>query len=81
MVMSKVPTDAPKQKVIKALGLLGFRLIREKEHIAIERINPDGTKTPLTMPNHSTIKSSTLRTICAQAGISRNNFLDAYERS
>lgn len=34
------------------MELLGFRLIREKEHISMERINPDGTKTPLTMPNY-----------------------------
>jgi predicted RNA binding protein YcfA (HicA-like mRNA interferase family) len=79
--MSKFPVDAPKQQVIKALELLGFRLIREKEHISLERINPDGTKTPLTMPNHLRIKSSTLRTICTQAGISRDDFLNAYERS
>jgi predicted RNA binding protein YcfA (HicA-like mRNA interferase family) len=78
--MSKFPVDAPQQKVIKALERLGFRLIRKKEHISMERSNPDGTKTPLTMPNHPKIKSSTLRTICTQAGISRDDFLDAYER-
>jgi predicted RNA binding protein YcfA (HicA-like mRNA interferase family) len=79
--MPKFPVDAPKQKVIKSLEILGFRLIREKEHISMERINPDGTKTPLTMPNHSKIKSSTLRTICTQAGISRDDFLNAYEKT
>jgi predicted RNA binding protein YcfA (HicA-like mRNA interferase family) len=79
--MPKFPVDAPKQKVIKSLEILGFRLIREKEHISMERINPDGTKTPLTMPNHPKIKSSTLRTICTQAGISRDDFLDAYEKT
>jgi predicted RNA binding protein YcfA (HicA-like mRNA interferase family) len=79
--MSKFPVDAPKRKVIKSLELLGFRLIREKEHIAMERNNPDGTKTPLTMPNHPKIKSSTLRTICTQAGILRDDFLAVYKKS
>jgi predicted RNA binding protein YcfA (HicA-like mRNA interferase family) len=79
--MTKFPVDAPKHRVIKSLEILGFRIIREKEHISMERTNPDGTKTPLTMPNHPKIKSSTLRTICAQAGISRDDFLDAYGRS
>jgi predicted RNase H-like HicB family nuclease len=41
--------------------------------------NPDGTRTPLTMPNHRTIEGSTLRTICNQAGISRDEFLQVYE--
>jgi predicted RNA binding protein YcfA (HicA-like mRNA interferase family) len=79
--MSKFPVDAPKRKVIKALELLGFRLIREKEHIAMERNNPDGTKTPFTIPNHLKIKSSTLRTICTQGGILRDDFLAAYKKS
>lgn len=81
MTTSKFPVDAPKRKVIKALELLGFRLIRQKEHIAMERNNPDGTTTPLTIPNHPKIKSSTLRTICTQAGIARGDFLVAYEKN
>ncbi len=79
--MPKFPVDAPKQKVVKALEILGFRMIREKEHISMERTNPDGTKTPLTMPNHLKIKASTLRTICTQTGISRDDFLNAYEKA
>jgi predicted RNA binding protein YcfA (HicA-like mRNA interferase family) len=79
--MPKFPVDATKQRVIKTLEILGFRLIRQKEHISMERVNPDGTKTPLTMPNHPKIKSSTLRTICTQGGISRDEFLDAYEKA
>jgi len=79
--MVKFPLDAPKTRVIKALGILGFRLIREKNHIALLRENRDGSTTPLTMPNHPYIKASTLRTICTQAGISREDFLAAYDKS
>ena len=77
--MSKLPVDAPVRKVVNALEQLGFEKIREGNHIAMLRQNPDGTKTPLTMPNHSKIKKSTLRTILTQAGISRDNFLKTYE--
>ncbi len=79
--MPKFPVDAPKRTVLKTLEILGFRLVREKEHISMEKTNPDGSKTPLTMPNHPTIKSSTLRTICTQAGISRDDFIKAYEKA
>ena len=58
--MPKFPVDAPKRRVVKTLEILGFRMVREREHIAMIRENPDGTKTPLTMPNHPTLKSSTL---------------------
>lgn len=76
--MAKFPVDAPKRKVVRALEMLGFRMVREKEHISMQRENPDGTKTPLTMPNQPRIKGSTLRAICAQAGISREDFIKAY---
>jgi len=77
--MSKFPVDAPIRKVINTLEQLGFNIIREGNHIAMLRQNPDGTKTPLTMPNHPQIKKSTLRTILTQAGISREDFLKAFE--
>ncbi|MHB1697938.1 MAG: type II toxin-antitoxin system HicA family toxin [bacterium] len=79
--MSKFPVDAPNHRVIKALEALGFKIIRNREHISMERINPDGSKTPLTMPNHPRIKSSTLRKICAQSDISREDFINAYENA
>lgn len=78
--MAKFPIDAPKRKVVKALEILGFRTVREKEHISMVRENPDGSETPLTMPNHPKIKASTLRTICTQSGITRDEFLEAYRK-
>jgi predicted RNA binding protein YcfA (HicA-like mRNA interferase family) len=75
----KFPVDAPEAKVLAALRALGFQMMQEREHIAMIRQNADGTRTPLTMPNHRQIKSSTLRTICRQSNISREDFLRAYE--
>ena len=79
--MAKFPVDAPIDKVIKTFAKLGFRLIREGNHISMLRENQDGTRTPLTMPNHRTIKGSTLRTILSQSGISRDEFLDIYGKT
>lgn len=45
------------------------------------RASADGTRTPLTMPNHPRINGATLRTICRQSGISREDFLRAYENA
>jgi len=52
----RFPTDAPRAKVVAALILLGFRIVREREHVSMTKDNPDGTQTPLTMPNHTRIK-------------------------
>lgn len=79
--MPKFPEDVPKIRAIKPLERLGFQLVREGPHLAMVRKNPDGTQTSLTMPNHSDIKGSTLRTICIQAGIARDEFLKAYEET
>ena len=77
--MTRFPSDASLRKVIRALEHLGFKMVRKGNHIAMLRENPDGTRTPLTMPNHPTIKRSTLRTILTQSGISKGDFLKAFE--
>jgi hypothetical protein len=55
--------------------------VREGNHIAMVRANPDGSRTPLTLPNHRQIKGSALRTILNQSGIARADFLQAYDES
>ena len=79
--MTKFPVDAPIARVKRALEALGFQLIREGNHIAMARQNADGTSTSLTIPNHPRLKSSTLRTVLTQTGISREDFLQAYDRA
>ena len=79
--MPKFPTDAPIRRVLDALTKLGFVVVREGNHIAMVRENSDGSRTPLTLPNHRIIKSATLRSILTQSSITRDDFLRAYEQS
>jgi hypothetical protein len=79
-VTTRFPTDAPLKRVVTAFERMGFRMLREGNHIAMVRDNADGTRTPLTLPNHARLRASTLRTILTQAGINRQEFLAAYER-
>jgi predicted RNA binding protein YcfA (HicA-like mRNA interferase family) len=67
--------------VVAAFRGLGFEVLREAEHIAMRRPNRMGGSDCLTMPNHPTLKASTLRTILTQAGIARDDFMRAYEQS
>jgi len=74
----KFPVDASQRGVIKAFGKLGFVIVRKGNHIILERKNKDGSVTPLVLPNHRTIKGSTLRSILTQSGIERNEFIKAF---
>jgi len=50
--LDEIASDPPilEAFIAEALEQLGFRLVREGNHIAMLRENPDGTGTPLTIP-------------------------------
>jgi len=77
----RFPNDAPKERILRARERLGFRVVREGNHIPMIRENPDGTRTPLTLPDQRFIRAPTLRAICTQSAISRSDFLRAYKES
>jgi len=78
--VAKFPVDAPIRDVVRAFERLGFVLVREGNHVSMSRANPDGSKTALTMPNHRTLKASTLRTILSQTSIARDDFMREFYR-
>jgi predicted RNA binding protein YcfA (HicA-like mRNA interferase family) len=61
------------REVLKALGKKGFKPIRQRgSHIYLQ--NESGRYT--VVPRHAEIKKSTLMKILAEAGLSREEFLD-----
>ena len=79
--MAKFPTDAPADRVFRALAALGFAVVRAGNHVSLARTEPDGTVTPMTLPGHPTIKRSTLRAALTQSGVSRDDFLREYQQA
>ena len=73
--------EAPRQPGAATPPDLSLEMVLLQGGRSMLRENQDGTKTPLTIPNHKTLKSSTLRTICRQSAIARDDFLKAFDES
>jgi hypothetical protein len=78
--MPGFPVEARRDKVLRAFAILGFQATI-KEHIHLERTNPDGTTATVTLPNHNVIQGPTLLSACRQAGIPHNDFIVAFEQA
>ncbi len=78
--MAKFPVDAPIREMIRAFERLGFVVVREGNQTSMSRENADGSRTSLAMPDHRTLKGSTLRSILTQTAISREEFFQEYRR-
>lgn len=80
--MPKFPTDLPERRVIKALELLGFEVVRNPNHTIMQRINANGKTDKITIASgHKTIKGSTLLSSLSKANVTRDDFLSAYEKA
>lgn len=77
--MPRFPAEAPRADVLRAFAALGFQVVREREHISLARLRPDGRRDTLTIPNHPRISAGTLRSACRQANVAREEFLAVYE--
>jgi hypothetical protein len=76
--MAKFPVDAHRDEVLRAFAIFGFQAT-VKEHIHLERTNPDGSTATATLPNHNIIQGQALLSACRQVGIPRNDFIAVFE--
>ncbi len=78
---SNIPEVAPKERVVKALEELGYRIVRQGTHIAFSYYTASGVQFPLTIPDQIAYNASTLRAILNRAGISKQDFMTAYAKA
>lgn len=76
-----IPEVAPKERVIRTMETLGYHVVRQGAHIAMSYFTNTGVQIPLTIPDQIAYKASTLRTILSRAGITKQDFLSAYNKT
>jgi len=76
---SKLPVISAK-KVIKALGKIGYKIVRQRgSHIRL-RNNVSSNAKPITVPNHKTLKSGLLIKIIKDTGIDIDEFIELLKK-
>lgn len=72
--MTKLPTDLSGRDLIKALQRIGFVVQRQRgSHIILRREPPFAR---VSVPNHKTLRSGTLRTILQEAQLTVEKLLE-----
>jgi hypothetical protein len=80
-MITAIPEIAPKERVISALEFLGYHVVRQGSHIAMSYFSSSGAQFPITIPDQIAYRASTLRSILSRAGIAKQDFLQAYNRT
>ena len=76
----RLPRDVSGERLVKALGRLGYRVTRQTgSHIRLTR-SGEGREHHLTVPNHDPLKIGTLsgilRDVAAHAALDRDELLE-----
>jgi predicted RNA binding protein YcfA (HicA-like mRNA interferase family) len=73
----RLPSDLPRDRVLRALGRLSFVLDRDTGDHSVYKHRDDESRM-MVLPRHSRIKRQLLRGILAGAGVTEEQFMDAY---
>ncbi len=76
---SGLPDLSPRERVVSTLESLGYHVVRQGSHIALAHYTNTGRQYPLTIPDQTSYKASTIQSILSTAGIPLKEYLDAYE--
>jgi predicted RNA binding protein YcfA (HicA-like mRNA interferase family) len=72
----KLPADVSADRLVRALGRIGYRVIRQRgSHIRLRHDGPPAHS--ISIPNHNPMKKGTLHGILADIASSRSTSIDA----
>lgn len=67
------------REAARAFGLVGYELVRQRgSHLRLR--HPTNARQPLTVPDHTELKTGLLRALIRDAGMSVEEFVEALRR-